>query len=104
VRIHKTRQSEADLLSIWFHIAEHDLPAADRFLVRVERRCKTLARRPRLGAARPEIAPDARSLVEGRYLILYRIAGQAIEIVRVVHGASDLATLFTRNRPDENAG
>jgi len=102
VRVHKTRQAEADLLNIWLHIAEHDLSAADRFFDRVERRCGTLARRPRLGTARPEIAADARSLVEGRYLILYRIVGQIIEIVRVVHGARDLPTLFKRNQSDEN--
>ena len=101
MRVHKTRQAEADLLNIWFHIAEHDISAADRLLDRVERRCTTLAQRPRLGAARPEIAPDAHSLVEGRYLILYRIVGQVIEIVRVVHGARDLATLFKRSGPDE---
>lgn len=41
-----------------------------------------------VGAARPDIAPDARMLVEGSYLILYRIRTEDVQIVRVVHGAA----------------
>jgi toxin ParE1/3/4 len=49
-----------------------------------------LADNPRLGRARPEIAPDARAWSVGRYLVLYREQDDGIEIVRVVHGASRL--------------
>lgn len=33
-------------------------------------------------------------LVEGNYLILYRVHPGIVEIVRVLHGARDLSSLF----------
>lgn len=45
---------------------------------------------PEIGPARPEIAPDARSLTVGNYLILYRVHRDTVEIVRVLHGAQFL--------------
>jgi toxin ParE1/3/4 len=47
-----------------------------------------------LGPERPEITPDARMLVEGDYLILYRVRPDGVDIVRIVHGARKLAELF----------
>jgi toxin ParE1/3/4 len=47
-----------------------------------------------LGRSRPDIADAARSLNVGNYLILYRIEARTVEIVRIVHGARDLTTLF----------
>jgi plasmid stabilization system protein ParE len=45
-----------------------------------------------MGSARPNIAPDARVLVFGNYLILYRLRGEdTIRIYRVVHGARELS-------------
>ncbi len=56
---------------------------------------------PRLGVRRQEIAPAARMLVEGVYLLLYETrpdtddgSVDAIEIVRVVHGHRDLTHIF----------
>lgn len=88
-RIRTTRQAEIDLLNIWLYIARDDPAAADRLFDRLERRRADLARHPRLGSRRPDIAAEARCLVEGSYLILYRIVGGGVEIVRVVHGARD---------------
>ena len=86
-RYSKRPRAETDLLEIWLFIARHNPPAADRLLDRIEAHCRRLARHPGLGRARPDIAPDARAWVVGRYLILYRASGDGIEVVRVVHGA-----------------
>jgi toxin ParE1/3/4 len=45
---------------------------------------------PRPGRSRREIAPGVRALVEGDHLILYRVDGRDVDIVRVVHGARRL--------------
>jgi toxin ParE1/3/4 len=47
-----------------------------------------------MGPARPDIAPDARAFVVGRYLVLCRLVDDGIEIIRVVHGARDLPGIF----------
>jgi plasmid stabilization system protein ParE len=33
-------------------------------------------------------------LIEGNYLILYRVKGDAVEVVRIVHGARQIENLF----------
>jgi toxin ParE1/3/4 len=83
-----------DLDDIWLRVATDSPAAADRLIDHILGRCEGLARHPRLGPARPEIAPDARLLVMGDYLALYRIDNANVVIVRVVHGSRQLAGLF----------
>jgi toxin ParE1/3/4 len=90
----RTRRAEEDLIEIWTFIAADDAYAADRLLDRIDAACALLAENPALGLARPDLRPDFRYYPLGRYLILYRIAGASVEIVRVVHGARDLPRLL----------
>jgi len=75
-------------------VAQDNLGAADRLLDRIDHICGLLADNPQLGAARPDLAPALRYFVVGNYLIMYREAPHGVEIVRVVHGARDLPSLF----------
>ncbi len=84
--------SQAD--DIWIYIAEDNLSAADRLLDEIYAKFSILANQPRLGPARPDIAPELRHFPVGNYLILYREIAGGIEIVRVVHGARRLHNLF----------
>jgi toxin ParE1/3/4 len=49
---------------------------------------------PQLGPARPDLAEDCRYFPVGRYLILYRLIPNGIEVVRVVQGSRRLENLF----------
>ena len=60
----------------------------------LRQRRQQLAAFPESGPARPDIAPDARSLTVGNYLALYRLADRGPEIIRVIHGARDLSDFF----------
>jgi toxin ParE1/3/4 len=86
--------AEADLDDIWLNIALENPAAADRLIDSVQQRTGQLSEFPELGRSRPDIADAARSLNVGNYLILYRIEARTVEIVRIVHGARDLTTLF----------
>jgi toxin ParE1/3/4 len=68
--------------------------AADRLLDLLEEKYKLLADNPHMGPARPDIAKELRYHPVGNYLLLYRIISGGIELVRVVHGARDLQSLF----------
>jgi toxin ParE1/3/4 len=46
-----------------------------------------------LGPARPEIAEDARALVIERWLALYRVEDDGVQIVRIIDGVRDLTDL-----------
>jgi len=89
-----TRAAREDLIAIWTHIAEDDAAAADRVLDRLDEAASHLADNPQIGPARDDIRPGLRYLVSGSYLLLYRIDGDDIEIVRAVHGRRDLYGLF----------
>jgi toxin ParE1/3/4 len=93
-RVVRSAAANADLDEIWLNLALDNLHAADRLVDRIANRCLGLATHPHLGPARPEIAPDARMLVVGDHLVLYRVTETGVEIVRVVHGARRLEGLF----------
>lgn len=93
-QIRLTARARADLDEIWLHVASDNPAAADRLIDRIVARCQRLADHLELGPARPDIAPDARVLVAGDYLALYRIDGSTAQIVRIVHGARQMKALF----------
>jgi len=86
--------AEDDLTEIWLTIALESPRAADRFIDTIGFRIRQLAIFPDSGPARPDIAPEARALTVGKYLVLYRHNAQNVEILRVVHGARDITTLL----------
>lgn len=90
-QIRRTGQADEDLISIWLEIAKDDTAAADRVLDAIERRWQQLVDFPYSGIAREDVAPDIRHLVAGQYLTLYRIADDAIEIIRILHGRRKIA-------------
>lgn len=93
-RVVRSPQAREDLVEIGRRIAERDPRAADRLLDRVAAAAERLASNPFLGAARPDLAPDARHAVVRPCLMLHRAIQDGIEIIRVVHGARELAGLF----------
>lgn len=87
---------DADLVDIWLHIAEHNPAAADRTVDHVVERCWMLVEHPKAGPARPDIAGDCRHLVTGPVLVLYRAAGDRIELVRALYrGRNITADMFS---------
>jgi toxin ParE1/3/4 len=60
---------------------------------RIEESCRRLRDHPELGSARPETAEGARMIVIERWLALYRLIGDGVQIVRIVDGARDLTGL-----------
>jgi toxin ParE1/3/4 len=96
-----TPQAREDLLDIYVTIGFDNPSAAERLYTAIEEKATSLLVHPRLGVRRPEIAPTARMLVEGMYLLLYETHPDSddgpvdeVEIVRVVHGHRDLERIF----------
>jgi toxin ParE1/3/4 len=80
--------AESDLTDLWRYIA------ADALLRSVGRTCSLLADRPGIGRDRSDILGGLLSFPVGTYLIFYRIAEGGLEIVRVLHGARDVPSIF----------
>lgn len=94
MRLLRTPAAERDLIDIWTYIAADNPDAADRLLDAIADRIEQLRKHPRMGRLRPDIAVDARFLPIGNRVVLYRLTDEVIEIVRVVHGARDVTSLF----------
>ena len=89
-RLVKSPQAEADLLDIWqFTFETWGDQQADRYLFSLNQGLERLTRAPRLGRPRDSIRPGYRSLSVGRHVIFYRIDGQTIDVIRVLHEKMD---------------
>jgi toxin ParE1/3/4 len=92
--VFRTSEAEADLMEIAFHIAEQNPEAADRWLDLIEEKCQTLSRMPEMGRKRFDLATGLRSLAVNNYVIFYRPVANGIHVIRVLHGARDIPSLF----------
>jgi toxin ParE1/3/4 len=87
-------RAKRDINKIWFEVAAANPTAADRLLLKFDARVLSLREYPERGAPRDELSRGLRIIVEGKYLIFYRVKGSRVEIVRVLHGAQDLLRQF----------
>jgi toxin ParE1/3/4 len=94
-RIRRLPRAIRDVNDIWLHIAAGDPAAATRLVERLATGVARLADFPESGRARPEIGAGARSVAVGRYLVLYRVNGDCVDIVRVTHGAREIPGCWT---------
>jgi toxin ParE1/3/4 len=87
-------RARSDLIEIWTYIADDSVSNADAFIDKVDRTMRLLGSNSRAGRRREELAPGILSFPLGRYVIFYRAMRDTIEIVRVLHGARDIQTIF----------
>ena len=92
--VRRTAEARKDLLGIWAYIAEDSPETADRVLARIDETCDLAATQPHMGQARPDLAPEVRSLPVGPHMVFYRPIQSGIEVLMVVHGSRDIPTLF----------
>jgi toxin ParE1/3/4 len=93
-RFRLTREAKADARAIRSYIAKDRPAAADRLLDDLYERFRLAATQPGMGEARSELGPDLRIFSVGNYVVVFRPMRGGIEVVRIVHGARDLASLF----------
>jgi toxin ParE1/3/4 len=93
-RVIRTPAAVRDLTAITDTIAADNLDAALRYYDEVDRRLGLIARYPRMGEAVDHLSPGMRRHTLGDYLLFYRLRNDAIELIRVLHGARDIDRLF----------
>lgn len=93
-RILRRPLAAADIADIWDYIAEDSPAQADAWVDRLDSKLKLLANHPLMGRAREELFEGMRSLPIGRYVIFYVPLDDGIDLVRVLHSARDIDTLF----------
>ena len=86
-----------DILEITDYIAADNLDAAVRLRDRLFAAFAGLAKRPGLGHARDDLVSreaGVRFRPVGAYLVIYRPTGRTVQIVRVLSGYRDIATIL----------
>ena len=93
--------ANADIDDILCVIVRDNEPAAWRWYTELHAKFGLLAESPHIGRVRDDLLPDAHMFPFGNYLIFYDIAPHLIHILHVVHGARDVANVFSveRGRP-----
>jgi len=88
-------EAEEDLIEIWSYLADQASPqVADTQLGAVENATVNLEHWPYSGRRRDSLLPGLRSVPAAPYVIFYRVRGDAVEIVRVLHGRRDIDAIF----------
>lgn len=94
-RYRLTPSAARDVDAIYEHIAADNLPAAGRILNRFSQTFRKLADMPGMGHLREDLSDEPfRFWSAGSYLIIYRPETDPLEILRVVHGSRDIASLL----------
>lgn len=93
-----------DLDEIWFYIARENPAAADRVIDAAERTFSQIAQHPEIGWERrwknQKLARLRSWRVEGYpdYLVFYRIEGESIAVVAVLHGMRRFERILRKRR------
>ncbi|NES65190.1 MAG: type II toxin-antitoxin system RelE/ParE family toxin [Okeania sp. SIO2D1] len=99
-QIYKRPQVIRDLIELATYIALENLDASEQFLRAAEETFKQLAQMPGMGKkcqfTNPQLVDVRQQAIKGfrKYLVFYCPNASGIEILRVIHGARDLATIF----------
>jgi len=86
------RQVKAELDDIWLYIAAESssLEIADRVVETITDTFLQVSKHPNLGRRRDDIRKGLRSIIAGSYVVIYRVEGNDIRILHVVHGRRDI--------------
>ena len=90
-----SREARRDLLAIWEFIAQGDLDAADRIEREIEEAVILLSSHPELGHVRRDLtSKPVRFWAIYSCLILYDPTARPLEVVRILSGYRDIASLL----------
>jgi plasmid stabilization system protein ParE len=85
-----TPAAERDVEEIWIYIANDSPENATAFILRLEDQINTLERLPDRCPLIPEnelLGSSYRHLLYGAYRTIFRVAGNTVYILRIIHGA-----------------
>lgn len=90
-----TTEAKADLEQIGDYIAKDSPAQALSFVKELEQKCRMIAKSPKAFPLIPRYEQIAvRRCVHGNYLIFYRIEGEQLVILHVLHGAMNYADIL----------
>ena len=96
MRLEVSPAADADLTEIASYIARDNVARAMTFIDELEAACAKLIDHPRSAVARSELGVGLRSKPHGSYVVFYTISDGGVRVERILHGARDIASIFSR--------
>src|ERR1017187_6183185 len=90
--------AEQDIEAIGDHIAKDSPRRAHTLITELRNQCARIATLPKAFRLRPELGENLRSCAYGNYVIFFQINAHEIIIMRVLHGAMDIAAQFSEGQ------
>lgn len=92
--VHYSPEAEQDLKDIFDYLKEHSETAAEKLAESIDQRVTILAVHPAIGRDRGDLIEGLRSVAIGMYVLFFRLDATRLEIVRFLHGARDIDSIF----------
>ena len=89
-KVNITKNAQNDLEHIFFYIAEDNINNAKKFILELEKKIYSLDTLPERFAYIPEnvfFGTNYRHINHKKYRVIYRIDGNSVYILRVIHGS-----------------
>ncbi len=86
--------AKKDLEDIFAYLNHHSETAAEKLAETIDQRAGVLAVHPAVGRDRGDLVVGLRSTVIGNYVLFFRATATTLQIVRVLHGARDIDSIF----------
>ena len=101
LRIEYSRRAESDGDQIMDYYADKSEGYARKLAGRIDRKIALLASHPKMGRVRSDLSPGLRSVVVHPYVIVYSATTEVLQVVRILHGARDIAAEFHEEENEE---
>lgn len=83
-----------DIEDVTDWIAPDDANAAARVVDSIDAKLQLIAAFPHAGEDVGDLLPGMRRTIQGPYVIYYRPGENRVDVIRIVHGARDIGSLF----------
>lgn len=90
--------AEQDIEAIGDYIAQDNPRRALTFIAELRSQCAKIALSPKACRNRPELGENIRSCAYGNYVVFFQDNPSELYIVRVLHGAMDIAAKFVEGQ------
>src|SRR5215204_1336254 len=92
LRVELAQRAKRDIRSIrQYTVSQWGVEQADTYLSALNKGIEALRGNPHIGMARDDLRPGLRSFAIESHRVLYRVVGETIRIVRIVHLRKDLS-------------
>lgn len=83
--------AQADVEDIWHYTAKHwSRLQAERYTRNIQATCEALSDGSRVGQPADDIRPGYRKTAVGSHVLFYRMQGNTVEVVRILHQRMDI--------------